>query len=121
MGTVKAFREAEQYPGPSIVLCYATCVDWGHRMGDKAMVQQQRQVVDGGYWPLYRYHPDKLGTENNSYELDARRIDSEVLSTHLKSENRFSSLMRAAPEHSKALQDALTSEISTNHEVRRRR
>jgi len=119
--TVKAFREAEAYTGPSIVLSYATCVDWGHKMGDKAMVVQQRQVVDGGYWPLYRYNPDKRGTDENAFELDARRIDNAVLQDHLKSENRFSSLMRASPEHAQALQHGLTSSISLNHEVRRRR
>jgi sulfite reductase alpha subunit-like flavoprotein len=119
--TVKAFREAEQYPGPSIILSYATCVDWGHRMGDKAMVQQQIQVVDGGYWPLYRYNPAKRGTDENPFSLDARRIDGKALESHLKSENRFASLMRAAPEHAKNLQESLTSSITEGHEVRRRR
>jgi homodimeric pyruvate:ferredoxin (flavodoxin) oxidoreductase len=119
--TVKAFREAEQFTGPSIVLSYATCVDWGHKMGDKAMVVQQRQVVDGGYWPLYRYNPDKRGTEHNPFELDARRIDHKALREQLEAENRFSSLMRAVPEHAKALQEGLTTTITRGHEDRRRR
>jgi len=67
--TVKAFREAEAYRGPSIVVAYATCVDWGHRAGDKAMVQQQVQAVESGYWPLYRYHPEKVGKDgSNGFE-----------------------------------------------------
>lgn len=119
--TVKAFREAEQFNGPSIVLSYATCVDWGHKMGDKAMVTQQIQVVDGGYWPLYRYNPDKRGTDQNSFELDARRIDHKVLREHLESENRFTTLMRSVPEHAKALQEGLTNSVVTGHETRRRR
>merc|ERR1719197_803499 len=61
--TVKAFREAEAYNGPSLVVAYATCVDWGHRHGDRAMVQQQKEAVDSGYWPVYRYNPDTTGTD----------------------------------------------------------
>lgn len=44
--TVKAFKEAEAYEGPSIIIAYATCVDWGHRAGDKAMVHQQAASLD---------------------------------------------------------------------------
>merc|ERR1712190_484763 len=70
--TVKAFKEAEAYNGPSIVIVYATCVDWGHRFGDKAMVQQQVQVVEIGYWPMYRYNPDNVGQKDKmAFELDA--------------------------------------------------
>jgi len=64
--TVKALKEAEAYNGPSIIIAYATCVDWGHRFGDKAMVMQQQQAVDGGYWPLYRYNPNKRGLEDRT-------------------------------------------------------
>merc|ERR1719197_1186075 len=68
--TVKAFKEAEAFNGPSLIVSYATCVDWGHRAGDKAMVQQQTQAVDSGYWPLYRYNPEKVGRDSNGFELD---------------------------------------------------
>lgn len=119
--TVKAFKEAEAFNGPSLLVSYATCVDWGHRMGDKAMVVQQRQVVEGGYWPLYRYNPNNIGKEDvKPFELDARRIDSNVLNQHLDSENRFTSLRRAAPDHAKSLQGGLAASISQRHEHRRR-
>jgi len=120
--TVKAFKEAEAYNGPSIIIAYATCVDWGHRMGDKAMIVQMKQVVDGGYWPLYRYNPDKQGkADQNPFELDARRIDSAVLGKYLDSENRFTSLRRAAPEHAEILQTGLADTVSERHEVRKRK
>ena len=78
--TVKAFREAEAYTGPSIVIAYATCVDWGHRAGDKAMVMQRVQAVDSGYWPLYRYHPEKVGKDgSNGFDLDHRRISDSAM------------------------------------------
>lgn len=120
--TVKAFKEAESYNGPSIIIAYATCVDWGHRMGDKAMVVQQKQVVEGGYWPLYRYNPEKQGmADQNPFELDARRIDSNVLEKYLESENRYTSLRRAALEHAEMLQTGLADSIVERHEVRKRR
>merc|ERR1711957_262562 len=105
------------------VLAYSTCVDWGHRMGDKAMVTQQRQVVEGGYWPLYRYNPDNngKGPDVNAFELDARRIDDKALQAALSSENRFTSLRRATPEYAEMLQSGLADTITTRHEVRKRR
>jgi homodimeric pyruvate:ferredoxin (flavodoxin) oxidoreductase len=119
--TVKAFREAEAYRGTSIVIAYATCVDWGHRHGDKAMVLQQQQAVDSGYWPLYRYHPDKIESENGGFELDNKRISNQVMEDFLAHENRFTSLRRSAPEYAKVLQHAMVENSDARHEVRRRR
>jgi len=120
--TVKAFREAEAYNGPSIVIAYATCVDWGHRFGDKAMVQQQRQAVDSGYWPMYRYNPTKVGvTDQQSFELDNKRIDAKVMEDYLSHENRFTSLKRSAPQHAAMLQDAMVEGNNQRHESRKRK
>jgi len=119
--TVKAFKEAEAYNGPSIVIAYATCVDWGHRAGDKAMVQQQVNAVESGYWPLYRYNPEKVTTEFNGFELDNKRISSDAMDTLMRNENRFTSLQRTAPEHAKLLQDAMKDEFTNRHESRRRK
>jgi homodimeric pyruvate:ferredoxin (flavodoxin) oxidoreductase len=119
--TVKAFREAEAYSGPSIVIAYATCVDWGHRHGDKAMILQMQQAVDSGYWPLYRYHPDKIGSEGGAFELDNKRISSQVMDDFMAHENRFTSLRRSAPEYAKVLQSAMVDNSDARHEARRRR
>mmetsp|Transcript_167645 Transcript_167645/g.296840 ORF Transcript_167645/g.296840 Transcript_167645/m.296840 type:complete len:1850 (+) Transcript_167645:144-5693(+) len=119
--TVKAFKEAEAYKGPSLIVAYATCVDWGHRFGDKAMVTQQKQAVESGYWPLYRYNPDKEGKPDEmSFELDAKRIDDNTYQSFLANENRFTSLQRAAPEHAQLLQSEMTDSNSARHEKRRR-
>ena len=119
--TVKAFREAEAYKGTSIVIAYATCVDWGHRAGDKAMVQQQVQAVEAGYWPLYRYHPAKVGKDgSNGFELDNRRISDQAMTSFLGNENRFTSLQRTSPEHAKLLQGAMVEGAHFRHETRKR-
>jgi len=119
--TVKAFKEAEAYNGPSIIIAYATCVDWGHRHGDKAMVLQQVQAVDSGYWPLYRYHPDKAGKDGSGFELDNKRISDKAMVDMLGHENRFTSLQRSAPEYAKLLQGAMVENAGMRHEQRKRR
>merc|ERR1719210_1331949 len=119
--TVKAFKEAEAYKGPSIIIAYATCVDWGHRWGDKAMVSQQQQAVESGYWPMYRYNPDNVNKpDRQAFELDNKRIDSGVMESMLAAENRFASLQRSAPEHAKLLQGAMVENNSFRHETRKR-
>lgn len=119
--TMKAFREAEAYCGPSIVIAYATCVDWGHRAGDKAMVQQQVQAVESGYWPMYRYHPEKVGKDGaTGFELDNKRISDQAMTSFLNNENRFTSLQRTSPEHAKILQGAMADGMVFRHENRMR-
>eukprot|EP00930_Biecheleria_cincta_P040888 TRINITY_DN279_c0_g1_i4.p1 TRINITY_DN279_c0_g1~~TRINITY_DN279_c0_g1_i4.p1 ORF type:complete len:1874 (+),score=404.50 TRINITY_DN279_c0_g1_i4:640-5622(+) len=120
--TVRAFKEAEAWNGPSIIIAYATCVDWGHRHGDKAMVLQQVQAVESGYWPLYRYNPADAGkTESNGFELDHKRVDEKTMESFVQNENRFTSLQRSSPEHAKMLQDGMKQTFNARHEQRKRR
>jgi len=119
--TAKAFREAEAFKGPSLIVAYATCVDWGHRLGDKAMPMQQVQAVDSGYWPVYRYDPSKSDEgDQKAFELDAKRISDKTMEQLLMNENRFTSLQRVSPDHAKMLQGAMAQEAAHRHERRRR-
>jgi len=119
--TVKAFKEAEAYPGPSIIIAYATCVDWGHRYGDKAMVLQMVQAAESGYWPMYRYNPSHAGkADKMPFELDGKRIDTKIMDDFMAYENRFSSLQRSSPDHAKMLQSSMVDTNEQRHERRRR-
>jgi len=119
--SVKAFKEAEAYNGPSLIVAYATCVDWGHRLGDKAMALQQIQAVDSGYWPLYRYHPDKANKKGMvPFELDMKKIDGKAMDQLIMNENRFTSLQRVSPDHARMLQGAMVEEAGFRHETRKR-
>jgi len=118
--TVKAFKEAEAYNGPSIIISYATCVDWGHRSGDKAMVMQQKNVVDSGYWPMYRYNPANRTRECSGFELDNKRVSAEAMQQFLSSENRFTTLQRKSPEQAKVLQGSMALDAELRHEARKR-
>jgi pyruvate-ferredoxin/flavodoxin oxidoreductase len=56
--SLDAIKEAEEYEGPSLIMAYAPCIDWGIDMSNMMHVQQA--AVDAGYWPLYRYDPRKV-------------------------------------------------------------
>ena len=56
--TVNAFREAEAYPGPSLIIAYSHCIAHGYDMAHG--LEQQKLAVDSGVWPLYRFDPRRL-------------------------------------------------------------
>ena len=87
---VRALWEAEQYPGPALVIAYAHCIEHGIEM-EHGMLHQ-KDAVDTGYWPLYRYDPCKT----KPLRLDSRR--KRPVSDFLAEENRFASLQRSRPE-----------------------
>ena len=102
--TVQALREAESFPGTSLVIAYSPCIDWGIDM--TKMAQVQKAAVDSGYWPLYRYDPRKLEAGDPAFQLDSKRIRLE-LETFLKNENRFSQLTRNMPHRAAGLHGSL--------------
>ena len=55
--TIDAFREAEAYPGPSIIIAYCPCINHGIRAGMGQSIIEERKAVETGYWPIYRYNP----------------------------------------------------------------
>jgi pyruvate-ferredoxin/flavodoxin oxidoreductase len=69
--TVKAFLEAESYPGPSLIIAYAHCI--AHGVDMHAGLQQQSRAVACGHWPLFRYDPRRIGAANaHPFVLDSR-------------------------------------------------
>jgi pyruvate-ferredoxin/flavodoxin oxidoreductase len=98
--TVKAFIEAEQYNGPSLILCYSHCINQGYDMliGN----DQQKKAVDSGHWPLYRYNPDLATAGKNPLQLDSKD-PTLPLGDYVYAENRYKMLQRSNPELSKQL------------------
>jgi len=99
--TIKAFREAESYNGPSIIIAYSHCINQGINM-TKGM-NQQKAAVDCGVWPLYRYDPRLKAEGKNPFQLDSKDPDFEKLESYMYSEVRFKSLREANPERAAAL------------------
>ena len=88
--TVRAFREAEAYPGTSIIIAYSPCIAHGYDLSHSA--EQQQAAVKTGYWPLYRYNP--MLAEGKRFVLDSKE-PSMPLADYIYKEGRYSSLVRS--------------------------
>jgi pyruvate-ferredoxin/flavodoxin oxidoreductase len=97
--TLKAFLEADAWPGPSLVIAYSTCIAHGIDMARS--MSHQRDAVRSGFWPLWRYHP---GSDPHAHPF---RLDSRPPSLPLRefaaAEGRFSMLLRSDPETAERL------------------
>jgi len=98
---LNAILEAEAYPGPSIVIAYAPCINHGI---DMSMSQKrQKLAVDAGYWLLYRYNPLNILQGKNPLTLDSKEPSVSV-QEFFKGETRYSALERIFPERSERFQ-----------------
>ena len=114
--TMKAFVEAESYPGPSLIICYAPCINQGIRKGMGKTQLEAKLAVDAGYWPMYRYNPLLKDEGKNPFILDSKEPDG-TLQEFLSGENRFAALEKSFPEESKRLRAKLDNEIQDRYEM----
>jgi pyruvate dehydrogenase (NADP+) len=95
--TLRAFIEADQYKGPSIIIAYAPCVQQGIRPhGLNDMFEECKFAVDCGYWPLYRYNPGLAVERKNPFILDSMKLRKDLID-FLKRESRFLNLRNQNP------------------------
>ena len=94
---IKAFTEAEAYHGPSIVICYAPCINHGIKGGLKVAQIKEKQAVECGYWHLFRFNPTLTAEGKNAFTLDSKEPTGDFIS-FLKSEVRYNSLYKKYPE-----------------------
>ena len=95
MQTVKAISEAEAYDGPSVVIAYSTCIAHGIDMGTS--MSHQKDLVDSGYWPLYRYDPRVAADGKHPFRLDSRPPSRAFAEVALK-EARYAVLSKVNPD-----------------------
>ncbi len=95
---LKAVREAEAYPGPSVIIAYSPCINHGLRKGMGSTQQQTKDAVEAGYWQLFRYNPLLEAEGKNPFQLDSKEPDWNKFQDFLNSEVRFSSLKKAFPK-----------------------
>jgi pyruvate-ferredoxin/flavodoxin oxidoreductase len=100
--TLRAFIEAESYPGPSIIIAYSHCIAHGIDVDRGAGARQQRLAVESGQWLLYRYDPRRAERGENPLQVDSSLPKAKV-QDFLLSENRFKMLTQSKPEDAKAL------------------
>jgi len=108
---MKALVEAESYPGPSIVLAYAPCINQGIRKGMGRTQEEMRLAVASGYWPLFRYDPRLAEQGKNPFQLDSKAPDGS-LQEFLSGETRYAALEKLYPEESKRLRAQIEKEVA---------
>ncbi len=112
--TMKAMLEAEKYPGPSLVICYAPCINQGIRKGMGKSQLEGKLAVESGYWPLYRYNPELIKDGKNPFTLDSKAPDG-TLQEFLGGETRFAALEKSFPEESKRLRAKIEEEVTDKY------
>jgi pyruvate-ferredoxin/flavodoxin oxidoreductase len=106
--TVRAFREAEAYVGPSLILAYSHCIAHGYDL--KFGLEQQSAAVDSGYWPLFRFNPDRESEGLNPFQLDSKppKIG---LEKYIYREGRYKMLTQSHPERAAKLLELAKADV----------
>ena len=106
--TLRAFREAEAYDGPSLIIAYSHCIAHGYDL--RHGMEQQKAAVLSGHWPLFRYHPERAREGKNPLELDSK-APSLPLRTYAYNETRYAMLAHSDAETAKRLLDEAQNEV----------
>ncbi|MCQ2339907.1 MAG: pyruvate:ferredoxin (flavodoxin) oxidoreductase [Paludibacteraceae bacterium] len=101
--TLKAIREAEAYPGPSLIIAYAPCINHGLKAGMGKSQAEEEKAVACGYWHLWRYNPQLEAEGKNPFTLDSKEPDWSKFEEYLKGEVRFASVMKQFPNEAAEL------------------
>ena len=99
----KAIKEAEAYPGPSLIIAYSPCINHGLREGMGMTQNQEDKAVKAGYWHLYRYNPLFEAEGKNPFTLDSKEPDWSLFQEFLNSEVRYTSLLKSFPGEAEVL------------------
>ena len=98
--TLRAFREAAAYPGPSLILAYSPCIAHGIDMGTQ--MTHQKKATESGYWPLFRYDPAREAQGDPGLRLDSR-TPTIPFEEYAREEGRYAMLKRTNPERAEEL------------------
>lgn len=117
--TIKVLAEAEAYPGPSVIIAYAPCINHSIKGGLAKAMEEMKRAVDAGYWHLWRYNPLLKEEGKNPFVLESKEptIDYKEF---LKSEGRYTTLMQSFPELAEALFDKAAKDAKERYEAYKR-
>ncbi len=99
----KAIKEAEAYHGPSLVICYAPCINHGIKIGMGRTQHEEKLAVDCGYWHLWRFNPAEEEAGQNGFHLDSKEPNWAEFQNFIMGEVRYNSLLKTFPEEAKEL------------------
>ncbi len=103
MQTIKAFEEAEKFPGPSIIIAYTPCITHGLAGGMSQTLKEAKDAVHSGYWSLYRYNPLLREKGKEPMTLDFKKPDFSLMKEFMRQQVRFASLESSQPDTAELL------------------
>ncbi len=112
---VKAMKEAEAYPGPSLIIAYSSCINHGINMTKSQ--QEMDKAVKAGYWHLYRFNPELKKEGKNPFTLDSKEPDLSLFRDFITSEVRYNSLAKLFPATAEALFTKTQEDAKTRYEI----
>ena len=112
--TLKAFQEAAAYDGPSIIIAYSHCIAHGHDLSKAQDVQ--KDAVNSGFWPLFRYNPMEAEEGKHPLHLDSRAPSTDVADFMYK-QNRFKILRQADPTRAESLLNQMRDDVANRWRV----
>ena len=112
---IKAIKEAEAYPGPSLIIAYAPCINHGIKIGMANTILEEKKAVDTGYWHLWRYNPELAEEGKNPFILDSKEPTGKV-ADFLNGENRYLMLKKADPDLANQLFDKAGKDLALRYE-----
>jgi pyruvate-ferredoxin/flavodoxin oxidoreductase len=112
--TLNAFREAEAYDGPALIIAYSHCI--AHGFPIHQALDQQNLAVDSGYWPLFRFDPRLAAKGEVALKVDSAPPKVDV-ARFMGSETRFSALKAASPERAADLADQAQAYVSNHYRL----
>ena len=95
---MKAVTEAEAYHGPSLIICYAPCINHGMKAGMGKAQESEKQAVECGYWSLYRYNPEVEAEGKNGFTLDSKKEPNGKFRDFIMGQVRYNSLLKEFPD-----------------------
>ncbi|MFO8050668.1 MAG: pyruvate:ferredoxin (flavodoxin) oxidoreductase [Thermoplasmatota archaeon] len=111
----KVMKEAESYPGPSLVIAYAPCINHGLKKGMGHSQLEEKEAVESGYWFLYRYDPQLKEQGKNPFQLDSKEPTGDI-KKFLMGEVRYHSLTLSFPDEAEKLHDLLAKNQKEKYE-----
>jgi pyruvate-ferredoxin/flavodoxin oxidoreductase len=113
---IKAIKEAESYPGPSLIIAYAPCINQGIKAGMGKTQQEEKRAVESGYWPLYRYDPRLAEQGQNPFQLDYKQPDG-TIHDFIMGEVRYAALYKTFPKEAKRLHKKLEDDVLIRYDM----
>ena len=113
---VKALKEAESYPGPSLIIAYSPCINHGIKVGMGKSQEEEKLAVESGYWPLYRYDPRLAEEGKNPFQLDYKEPNG-TIHDFLMREVRYAALTKTFPEEAEKLHKKLENGVDTKYKT----